>query len=44
VKVSNVKIIKIPQEVYDSMEINPDIPQEVYNQVHIDRSREKYLL
>lgn len=44
VQVSDVKIIKIPQEVYDSMEIDPDIPQEVYNQVNIDRSREKYLL
>lgn len=41
-KVSNVKILKIPQEVYDNMEMDPNIPQEAYND--IDKSREKYLL
>lgn len=44
IEVSEIKIIKIPHQVYDSMEINPNIPQEVYNQINIDRSREKYLL
>ena len=44
VEVSNVKVINIPQEVYDSMEIDPNIPQEIYNQVNIDRSREQYLI
>ncbi len=42
VELSDVKIMKIPQEVYDSMEIDPSIPQEAYNQM--DRSREQYLL
>ncbi len=42
VEVSDVKIMKIPQEVYDSMEIDPNIPWEVYNRV--DRSWENYLL
>lgn len=44
VEVSDVKVKKIPQEVYDSMEIDPNVSQEIYSQANIDRSWEQYLL
>ena len=43
-EVSKVKVLKIPQEVFDNMEIDPEIPQEIYDKVKIDRTRDKYLL
>jgi hypothetical protein len=36
--------LKIPQEVFDNMEIDPEIPQEIYDKVKIDRTWDKYLL